>query len=501
MRIAFLSAAFLLATALPAYAHNQAPSTPVAPSLPADAQDPALLKQVQAILLAAPAGTRFGLMVETLDGKPLLAIAPDQRFIPASNTKLFTTAAIYANLPRLQQAARGAALRMERGRHGVPDIVLVGHGDPNLSSAPDCEQDCLATLADAVAARTRRVRNIIGDDSFYPDERWSPGMSWNNIPYRSGTGISALTLDDNEFVVTIAPGGEGKAPLVTDNGYYKIANTALTEGGEASGLDVWRMPGDDVVYLSGNIGVAAGPMRFRLGIDDPARYAAFRFRQMLVARGVKVSGAIQVRHRPLSKQDNPENRQAGVLSLPPEPPVFAELPPPSLAEDVTLTNTVSQNLHAELLLRRLGRLEGSGSIADGEAIVAQTLAQAGIPDGGYFFADGSGMSSYNRVTARTTAALLRWAATQPWGAQWQASLPVGGVDGTLERRFKGTALEGRIRAKTGSLNASRALSGYMQAASGRMLIFAAYANDIPAKGEGLAIAAMDKALLAIAAAN
>jgi D-alanyl-D-alanine carboxypeptidase/D-alanyl-D-alanine-endopeptidase (penicillin-binding protein 4) len=93
---------------------------------------------------------------------------------------------------------------------------------------------------------------------------------------------------------------------------------------------------------------------------------------------------------------------------------------------------------------------------------------------------------------------LRWAASQPWGAAWRAGLPVGGIDGTLARRFKGTALENRIFAKTGTLNASSALSGYMTAKSGRTLLFSVYANDIP---EGArATDAMDAALVMIAEA-
>jgi D-alanyl-D-alanine carboxypeptidase/D-alanyl-D-alanine-endopeptidase (penicillin-binding protein 4) len=76
---------------------------------------------------------------------------------------------------------------------------------------------------------------------------------------------------------------------------------------------------------------------------------------------------------------------------------------------------------------------------------------------------------------------------------------VGGVDGTLVRRFRGTALEGRVFAKTGTLNASYAIAGYMTARSGRTLLFSAFANDVP---EGVsATEAMDAALVLIAEAN
>jgi D-alanyl-D-alanine carboxypeptidase/D-alanyl-D-alanine-endopeptidase (penicillin-binding protein 4) len=127
------------------------------------------------------------------------------------------------------------------------------------------------------------------------------------------------------------------------------------------------------------------------------------------------------------------------------------------------------------------------------------LAKAGVARAAFDFSDGSGMSSYNRVAPRAAIGLLRWIAAQPWGPAWRASLPVGGVDGTLARRFAGTILDKKLFAKTGSLNATSALSGYMIAASGRTLTFSIYANDIP---DGTsATKAMDAALVLIAASN
>ncbi|WP_447407602.1 D-alanyl-D-alanine carboxypeptidase, partial [Clostridium perfringens] len=82
--------------------------------------------------------------------------------------------------------------------------------------------------ADAVAAKTRVVHDVVGDDSLYPDQRWSPGMSWNNIPTKSGTASSALTLDDNELPVTVTPTTPGRPPTVTLQPYYTVENGALT---------------------------------------------------------------------------------------------------------------------------------------------------------------------------------------------------------------------------------------------------------------------------------
>jgi len=132
-------------------------------------------------------------------------------------------------------------------------------------------------------------------------------------------------------------------------------------------------------------------------------------------------------------------------------------------------------------------------------MVRRVLAEAGVPRAAVDLSDGSGMSTYNRVSPRATVTLLRWIAGQPWGAAWRETLPVGGVDGTLARRFAGTPLDHRLFAKTGSLNATSALSGWLIAKSGRTLTFAVFANDIP---DGTsATPAIDAALEAVAAAN
>lgn len=426
-----------------------------------------------------PEGARFGLYVMTLEGREVASVRADERFVPASNTKVFTTIAAFETLAvDGPDVAGGAAVRLE-GR----DVVLVGHGDAQLSSAEDCVTDCLATLADAVAARTRVVRDVIGDDSAFADERWSQGMSWNNMSSRSGTAVSALTLDDNETVVTVAPGS------VAGDGYYAIEDRVSI--GPVTRLAIERAPNARVLRVSGTIAAGAAPVRLRGSVDDPAHRAAWRLAGMLRARGVRVTGGVGVRHRPVSAGD-----VAGALvAAVPEGAVLARVVPGALAEDIAVTNKASQNLHAELLLRRLGR----GSVASGLAVVEDVAARAGVARTAWDLADGSGMSTYNRVSPRAMVTLLRWAAGRPWGARFRETLPVGSVDGTLRSRFRGTSLEGRVFAKTGTLNAANALAGYVTAKSGATLVFAAYAGDMP--GDVSATAAIDAALVKVAEAN
>lgn len=450
---------------------------------------------VEEALASAGEGTRIGLVVVDDQGREIVAVRPDDRFVPASNTKMFTTAAAFALLDTASpDTAGGASVRLE-GR----DVILAGHGDARLSSAADCTGDCLVDLAQAVAARTRVVRDVIGDDSAFPDERWPAGMSWNNMAGQYGTAISALTLDDNVVLLTVTPGRPGAPPAVAGDGYYRIDNRAITTAGGKAALEVTRMPGSDMLRIAGTVPAGGAAANLRVGVDDPAHRAAWRFAGLLRAAGVRVTGDIATRHRLLSPGDDPAARGDAPVSRPPAPPALARLTPSPLADDLRHTNKVSQNLHAELLLRRVGGVSGSGSVADGRAAVSAMLARAGAPRAAYDFADGSGMSSYNRVSPRAAVTFLRWTQTQPWGAAWRTTLPVAGEDGTLKHRFVGTALAGKLFAKTGTLNAANALSGFFVAASGRTFTFSAFANDMPQ--DNAATGAIDRALVAIAAAN
>lgn len=477
-----------------------APAMAEAPTAPT-VQAQTLQQQVEAELAKAPLGTRFGLMVVDEQGHMVVSVNPDQRFIPASNTKMFTTAAAYALLPGIDQpdVEAGTQVVLVPGKGG-PDVILIGRGDARMSSAPDCTVNCLATLADAVAGKTKRVHDIFGDDTLWPDQRWAPGMSWNNIGTDSGTAVSALNLDDNELRVTVTPAAQGQAPKVVASPYFRLKNEATTSApGGTNSLTLERGVNGFDLRLYGEIPADAKPWTERIGIDDPAHYAAWVFKGMLEARGVKVSGKVKSFHRPVSLADHPCNLCGTLEGRSGGQALLASLTPPPLSEDVVVINKISQNLHAQVLFRRIGDITGNGSEQWAADALTKLFQKAGIPRTGYDFSDGSGMSTYNRVSPKAMVLLLQWIDRQPWAAAWHASLPVAGKDGTLKRRFLGTPLEGNLAAKTGTLNATNALSGTFTTKSGRRFTFAFFANDVP---DGTsAIPAMEAVLVLIAAAN
>ena len=450
---------------------------------------------VAVALAALPQGARMGLLVVDDKGAVLAQASADQRMVPASTTKLFTTAAALALLPdpTAPDATGGADVVLE-GPARAPDVVLRGHGDARLSSANDCTQDCLSTLADALASRLGKgahVSRVIGDDSAMADERWPSGMSWDNMATGSGTAISALTLDDNLAILPIASGAPGTPAMLAAPPGVTISGTVQSQTGGGAPFTRQMAVGSDTWQVGGTI-PAGQALTVPLALADPAAHAAAVLRAMLVARGIRVSGPALARHR--SAPPQPSSTQPS-SSAPPSSTPLARLVPPPLAEDVALTLRQSQNLHAELLLRRLG---ASGTVADGLAARQAALAPAQLPPGSTSLYDGSGMSTYNRTSPRALVALLRWGLAQPWGPLWQAGWPIAGQNGTLKGRLRGTALDGQLRAKTGTLMGTQALAGTFPAASGRVLTFAVLVNDLP-EGKS-ATPAVDSLLLALAAA-
>jgi len=451
-------------------------------------------------VLARPAleGTRWGLRVEDKDGHVLASIAPDERFQPASNTKIFTTTAVFDAMTRGPFPNFGTQVRLEKGAHHRRNVVLVGRGDAQLRDAPDCQRDCLAQLADAVkAAHVRRVGDVIGDDSFMPLERWTISDR-----LRPGTRMvpSALTLNDNEVAITVIPAltaGSPPTAAMPDLApeVALINNVATGPGDSRAEIHAEIVPGQRAIRLFGSVPAGGRTQHLSFDVDDPADFAAIRLARLLRARGIRVKGVARPRHAPLTSA-----AMQGTPALP-EAPALASLTPPDTLEDLKLTTKVSQNLHAHLFLRKLAVAEGKvGTTPAGLITLRKVLDKAGLPPSSYDFYDGSGLSPDNRITPRAMVRYLHWVDRQPWVAQWREGLPIGGVDGTLARRMRGAPLAGHVFAKTGTLLAANALAGYLTAASGQELVFAIYANDRPSPAPSV-LPTMDEALAIIASAN
>ncbi|MEX1249689.1 MAG: D-alanyl-D-alanine carboxypeptidase/D-alanyl-D-alanine-endopeptidase, partial [Hyphomonas sp.] len=262
-------------------------------------------------------------------------------------------------------------------------------------------------------------------------------------------------------------------------------NEAITGPlGSENLLSVLRWPGSDEVVLSGSLPADTAARNYFLSVPSPARTAAERLMRLLAARGIVVEGTAKVR----SRSDELAGEEIARLAAPP------------LLQSVIYISEDSDNLAAELLLRHIARATGGEGAEDGLEALHTMLDQAGIGRAEIELFDGSGLSPYNRVTPQSTVRFLTWTTQQSWGEAFRATLPVGGQTGSLALRFRGTPLEGRIFAKTGTVQGVNALSGFLIAASGETLVFSVIANDRPVDGDPV-LPVIDKLLVEIAAAN
>jgi D-alanyl-D-alanine carboxypeptidase/D-alanyl-D-alanine-endopeptidase (penicillin-binding protein 4) len=333
---------------------------------------------------------------------------------------------------------------------------------------------------------------VIADDSFYVFERYGEGWSQDDLVWEWGAPVSALTINDNVIFVSIMPADRvGDRAFVSINpyaDYYRLDNRIITTPAGTGPRKVYinREPGSNLLTFWGNIPADDTGANEALAIDDPADFAARLFRSLLEKRGVVVYGRTRTRHNELASLSTftvtavASARGGDDPSFPRSnsPLVLASHDSQPLGDDLQVINKVSQNLHAEMLLRLLGREKGTaGTIESGLEVMRGFLMQAGIKPDEYVFYDGSGLSRQNLVTPRAVIKLLTYACQQPWGAFYESTLPVGGVDGSLAQRFKLGAAQDHVQGKTGALGHVNTLSGYATTLNGDRVAFAVLANN------------------------
>lgn len=450
---------------------------------------PAVLRREIDRIVSRPqlAHAWFGVEVRSArTGRVLYARDAQKNFKPASTLKLVTTAAVLDAVgpdARLRTTVETAGRLDGLGRI-LGDVYLVGAGDPNLSgrfhgsraTAPFEE------LADALrASGVRRIEGrIVGHEGLFEGDRRGDDWAWNDLVWSYGAEVSALSFNDNTAQLSAAPGERAGDPLVVDRApvtaHYAVVSTAVTSApGTPAELVLRSDPGSNVFRISGSLPLGGEPWQGSVAIADPARYAAVVFAEILAAKGVAVAGPVATSSEP----------------LPPGRRVLAARESEPIAQIVEVVNKRSQNLHTEMLLRLLGaRVKGEGTVEAGREATEDFLRRLGVPAETWSLQDASGLSRSDILTPHGLAALLAAMDRHRHAGVFRDSLPVAGVDGTLEGRMRGTPAQGRVSAKTGSIRHVNALAGYATHRTGDRLVFAIVLNHHTAAG-GAAVGAID----------
>ncbi len=444
-------------------------------------------ERTRALLDHAPANKgEWGIMVADAEsGESLYELNSAMNFLPASNLKLFTTALALEKLGpdyrfRTTLESNGA---ITREGELTSDLVLVGRGDPNLSNRnlpfqnkeefEGPPEKILAELADELVSKGVKSisGDVIGDDSYFALEPYPSGWEVDDVVWGYGAAVSALAVNDNSVTLTLTPGRKaGDAvdiSVVPPTSDFTLLNRVLT-GAQRTPTDLAlrRQPGAHSVIVSGNLRLSSGPTKLVLGIEEPAIFAATMLKTILEQRGIAVRGVARARHNGFA---GPVEKSLTAL---------AEHLSRPLRDSVKVINKLSQNLQSELLLRTAMReTVGSSAASELTRFAANFYSEAGIAEDDVVQTDGSGLSRQDLVTPRAVVGLLHYAEARPWFEVFFTSLPIAGMDGTLQERLKKTAAVGRIHGKTGSSDHAKTLSGFAETLNGRRLIFSFLGNN------------------------
>ncbi|HVY49107.1 MAG TPA: D-alanyl-D-alanine carboxypeptidase/D-alanyl-D-alanine-endopeptidase, partial [Minicystis sp.] len=410
-------------------------------------------------------GGSFGAVaVDVSTGAVVFARAEHAPLNPASNAKLATAAAALDALGPGHRFSTGLFGKVER--EAVDALVLRGDGDPSLRSAD------LAALAQALRGYgVRRVRGIEVDQTLFDDAYAPPAFEqqpgeW--APFRAP--VAPVSVDENTVTFTVRPTREGSdaAVSIEPPGFVEVSGTVATGAKrDPDKLVVALEPRGKrlAARLSGAIPDAGRPIYAVKRVDDPRLLAGYALRAALKQAGIDVQGDVRLGGR------HEKHLLVRHASAPLGELLFA------LGKD-------SDNFYAEMLFKALAAAgKRPATAADAADAVTAELRTLGALDGGVVIRNGSGLFDANRTTPWAVAQLLRAAYRSPRIApEFLAQLSIGGVDGTLHGRLRDWAGTRAIRAKTGTLDAVAALSGYVLAPSGKSPVaFSVLVNGVPGK--------------------
>lgn len=403
---------------------------------------------------------RFGVMAVSLTrGDTLFAHNVGVPLMPASTMKMLTAAVAFDRLGPRYQFSTDVLHDGTLGTDGTltGNVYLRGDGDPALSGryltgGPEAPMNF---LADQLVSRgVRRITGtVIGDATAFDDRKIPEGWLTRYLQAGYAARVSGLSLNENLVWVTIESGGVRLEPATSA---IRLVNNVRRVPGGGSSISVRRQT-DGTIIVSGRMGARAGPRRYLYVVEDPAPFATGALHSALVAKGIAVDGGIRLGKTP----------SAAVK--------IASIQSPTLDRIVAAMNRESINHFAELVLRNAARgveRDRQGTAGSSQAVLRQFFGTKVKADTmSLQVADGSGLSTLDRITTRAMTQMLGYAHGASWGPWFHASLPVAGESKLMRRRMRGGAAQGNLHAKTGTTNDIVSLAGYVTAVNGEVIAF------------------------------
>lgn len=408
----------------------------------------------------------WGVMVVSLTtGDTLFSREADELLLPASTMKLYTAALAFERFGPAHQfrtdILRDGFVANDGTLEG--NLYLKGAGDPALGARYARWNNGvppMQSMADLVyASGVRRIRgDIVGDASAFESRRVPEGWRTRYLQAGYAARVSALSVNENLANIVVRSTASGATvsfdePLID----IPIYSTVTVRPGTASArISVWQDTTEDRFRVTGYIGSRSPERTYRVVVEQPERFAAAAFRAALQKRGIVIEGGTRA------------------ATAPPQAERLTAWASPPLAQLVVTMNGESNNHFAELLFRNAARsARGIGSAeAANETLRSFLSERVGVRRDAVYAADGSGLSTLDRVTTRSMVQLLGYAQQAPWSEVFQATLPVAGRTETLRTRMRRSAADNNLRGKTGTTNEVTSLAGYVRNADGELLAFA-----------------------------
>ncbi|MBK8303467.1 MAG: D-alanyl-D-alanine carboxypeptidase/D-alanyl-D-alanine-endopeptidase [Chloracidobacterium sp.] len=442
---------------------------------------------------------RVGVKIVSLNsGKVVFENDSEKYYMPASNMKNFTVATALERLGPDFKFVTSITSTNVPDADGIikGDLRITGRGDISQSTSFDPAFPGVSNyyrpidlIVDKIAAAgVKKIEgNVIGDESYFRGFAIPEGWEWDDLHTYYGTEISALPLNDNVVDISVAPTSSGQSCLVSvspGTQLVRFINKCTTGGSDT--VRIVKLINQNVFEVTGSIPTGAKTKTVSFAFTHVADLFVDLLKQRLAARGIIVTGAAKVTNTPA---------EAPCPNCPAPPAInLGSIESPPLSIIAAKTMKPSQNMYTETLLwtlgEQIGRKNGGSGNSDqlGLSVVKGFMKQIGVADDGIVQYDGSGLSRHDLITPSAVVTLYTYMAKQSKYAQaWRDSLTIGGVDGTLRNRFKGTAAEGNMRGKTGTIDQVSALSGYLTTAGGEQLVVSFVVNGVPIPAQRTAL--------------